>query len=170
MSQFIEELYKEIKNSEDRKLTLALNDLRDYIDELWTFKPAKREGFFSRIRGVFSEVKANIKEELSDQALKLMTHLVKGLIISQVEEREAYTGGSPLRHCPNVLDDPAKTDRIKKYISYSLGRPYEFRPNQIIFGHFYPTRNYVKVFLNKFQYQRIIYNLPILVKKYGKLH
>lgn len=135
LSLFIEELYKEIKNSEDRKLTLALNDLRDYIDELWTFKPAKREGFFSRIRGVFSEVKANIKEELSDQALRLMTHLVKSLVISQVEEREAYTAGSPLRHCPNVLDDPTKKDRIKKYISYSLGRPYEFRPHQIIFGH-----------------------------------
>lgn len=135
LSHFIEELYKEIKNSEDRRLTLALNDVRDYLDELWTFKPAKREGFFSKIRGVFSEVKANIKEGLSDQALKLMTDLVKSLVISQVEEREPYTGGSPLRHCPNILDDAARKDRIKRYISYSLGRPYEFKPYQIIFGH-----------------------------------
>jgi predicted phosphodiesterase len=135
LSRFIEELYKEIKNSEDRKLNLALNDLKDYLDELWTFKPAKREGFFARIREVFTSVKANIKEELSDQALKLMTHLVKSLIMSQVEEREPYTGGSPLRHCPNVLDDPAKKDRIKRYISYSLGRPYEFNTYQMIFGH-----------------------------------
>jgi predicted phosphodiesterase len=135
LSRFIEELYKEIKNSEDKKLTLALNDLKDYLDELWTFKPAKREGFFSRIRGVFSETKASIKEELSDQALNLMTLLVKNLVISQVEEREPYTGGSPLRHFTNILDDPAKKDRIKRYISYSLGRPYEFKPYQIIFGH-----------------------------------
>jgi len=135
LSHFMEGLYKEIKNSEDRKLTLALNDVRDYLDELWTFKPTKREGFFSRIRGVFSEAKAGIKEELSDQGLELMTNLVKSLVISQVEEREPYTGGSPLRHCPNILDDPAKKDRIKRYISYSLGRPYEFEPYQIIFGH-----------------------------------
>jgi predicted phosphodiesterase len=135
LSHFIEELYKEIKNSEDRKLTLALNDVRDYLDELWTFKPAKKEGFFARIRGMFSEVKANVKEEFSDQALKLMTYLVKNLVISQVEEREPYTGGSPLRHCPSILDDPSKKDRIRRYISYSLGRPYEFKPYQMIFGH-----------------------------------
>lgn len=142
LSHFIEELYKEIKNSEDKKLTLALNDVKDYLDELWTFKPAKREGFFSMIRGVFSEVKAGIKEELSDQALKLMTYLVKSLVISQVEEREAYTGGSPLRHFPNILDDPTKKDIIKRYISYGLGRPYEFKTNQIIFGHTHiPIRN-----------------------------
>jgi hypothetical protein len=135
LSLFVKELYKEIKNSEDRKLTLALNDLKDYLDELWTFKPAKREGFFSKIREILSEVKANIKEELSDQGLKLMTYLVKSLIVSQIEEREPYTSGSQLRHCPNILDDPAKKDKIKNYISYSFVRPYEFNPHQIIFGH-----------------------------------
>ncbi|MCK4821845.1 metallophosphoesterase [bacterium] len=135
LSNFIEELYGEIKNSEDKKLTLALNDVRDYLDELWTFKPTKREGFFSRIRAIFSQAKAAIKEELSDQALKLMTDLVKSLIVSQFEEREPYTGGSPLRHCPNMLDDPSKKDRITRYVSYSFGRPYEFSPYQIIFGH-----------------------------------
>ena len=135
LSLFIEELYKEIKNSEDRKLTLALNDVRDYLDELWTFEPAKRKGFFSKIVGVFSEATANIKEGLSDQALKLMTDLVKSLVISQVEERKPYTGGSPLRHFSNILDEPASKDRIRRYISYSFGRPYEFKPYQIIFGH-----------------------------------
>ena len=135
LSLFIEELYKEIKNSEDRKLTFALNDLKDYLDELWSFKPEKREGFFSRVREYFSNVNANIKEELSDQALKLMTHFVKSLIMSQVEEREPYTGGSSMRHSQDILDNPAKKNRIKKYISYSFGRPYEFRPYQIIFGH-----------------------------------
>jgi hypothetical protein len=135
LSHFIEELYGEIKNSEDKKLTLALNDVRDYLDELWTFKPTKREGFFSRIRAIFSQVKAAIKEELSDQALKLMTDLIKSLIVSQFEEREPYTSGSPLRHCPSILDDPLKVDRIARYLSYSLGRPYEFKPYQIVFGH-----------------------------------
>jgi hypothetical protein len=135
LSHFIEELYKEVKNSEDKKLGLALNDVRDYIDELWAFKPVKKEGFFSRIRGVFSEIKANVQETLSDQALNIMTGLAKSLIISQVEEREPYTGGSHLRHCRNILDDPIKKKRIIRYLSYSLSRPYEFKPYQIIFGH-----------------------------------
>jgi hypothetical protein len=135
LSRFIEELYKEIKNSEDRKLTFALNDFKDYLDELWSFKPEKKEGFFSRVREFFSNVHANIKEELSDQALKLMTHLVKSMVMSQVEEREPYTGGSPMRHSQDFLDNPVKNNRIKNYISYSFGRPYEFRPHQIIFGH-----------------------------------
>ena len=60
LSHFIEELYGEIKNSEDKKLALALNDVRDYLDELWTFTPTKREGFFSRITAIFSQVKAVI--------------------------------------------------------------------------------------------------------------
>lgn len=142
LSRFIEELYKELKNSEDRKLSLALNDVRDYLDEYWTFKPAKKKGFLSRIRGVFSEVKANIKEEFSDEGLKLATYLLKILITSQIEEREPYTGGSPLRHYPNILDDPTKKEKIKTYISYSLGRPYDFEPHQMIFGHTHtPIKN-----------------------------
>lgn len=135
LSHFIEELYKEIKNSKEKRLTLALDDVRDYLDELWTFKPAKREGFLSRIREAFSGVKADIKEGLSDQALKWMTSLVKSLIISQVGEREPYSGGSPLRHTLNILDDPAKKERITNYISYGFNRPYEFNTYQMIFGH-----------------------------------
>lgn len=135
LGHFIGALYKEIKNSEDQKLTLALNDLREYLDKLWTFKPAKREGFFSRIKGVFSKITADVKEEFSDQALKLMVHLVKHLIISQVEEPEPYTGGSPLRHCPNILADPEKKERIERYLAYNLDEPYEFKPYQLIFGH-----------------------------------
>ncbi len=142
LSRFIEELYKEVKNSEDAKLTLALNDIRDYLDELWTFKPNKRKGFWSRITNVVPEMKANVKEELSDEGLKLAILLVKSLVISQMEERGPYTGGSPLRHCSNILDDPQKTDKIKQYISISFGRPYEFEPHQIIFGHTHiPIRN-----------------------------
>lgn len=142
LSHFIEELYKEVKNSEDAKLTLALNDVRDYLDELWTFEPNRRKGFLSGISNVFSEMKANVKEELSDEGLKLAISLVKSLVTSQIEERGPHTGGSPLRHCSNILDDPQKTDKIKQYISFSFGRPYEFEPHQIIFGHTHiPIRN-----------------------------
>jgi hypothetical protein len=135
LSHFIEELYKEIKNSEDKHLSLALNDLRDYFDELWTFKPAKRKGFFGRIKGLFAKIKGTITEEFSDEALDLATGLAKSLIISQVGSREPQTAGAPLRHCSDILDDPEKRDRIKTYISYSLRRPYETKPGQMIFGH-----------------------------------
>lgn len=135
LSIFIEELYKEIKNSEDRKLTLALKDLKDYLDELWSFKPTKKEGFLFRVREFFSNVNVSLKEALSDQALKLMTHLVKSLVMSQIEDREAYTGGSPMRHYVDILDNPITRNRIKNYVSHCFGRPYEFKPRQIIFGH-----------------------------------
>jgi 3',5'-cyclic AMP phosphodiesterase CpdA len=142
LSRFIEQLYEEIKSSKDEKLNLALNDVRNYLDDLWTFEPAKRKGFLSGIVNVFSEAKAAAKEELSDQGLNLATSLARSLVISQIEERGPHTSGSPLRHCANILDDPQKKDKIKTYISYSLGRPYEFEPHQIIFGHTHiPIRN-----------------------------
>lgn len=142
LSRFIEQLYEEIKNSKDEKLTLALNDFRNYLDELWTFEPTKKKGFLSGLVNVFSETKANAKEELSDHGLNLATSLVKSLVVYQIAERGTYTGGSQLRHCSDILDDPKKRDKIKTYISYSFGRPYEFEPHQIIFGHTHiPIRN-----------------------------
>jgi hypothetical protein len=135
LSHFIEELYTELKNSEEEKLSLALYDLEAYLDEVWTFRPSRRKGFCSGIRELFSGLGANIQEELSDYGLRLMTRLIKRFIVSQVEERRPYTGGSPLRHCPHILDDAGKTARIQRYLSYSLGRRYGFKPHRLIFGH-----------------------------------
>jgi hypothetical protein len=135
LSQFIEELYKELKNSEDRRLTRAIADLRDYIDELWTSKPAEGKRLWSGITGVFPGVEAHVRETSSDIALNVIAYFVKNLIISRVEKRGSYTGGSSLRHCSNILDDPAKKDRIEAYISHSFSRPYDFRPGRVIFGH-----------------------------------
>lgn len=135
LSELIEELYKGVRHSDYRTLDLVVEDLRDYLDELWAHEPERKAGFLSGIKSLAAEFEAQGRETASDKALDLAAHLVRWGVKKLVRKREAPTPGSSLRHSQTILDDPSTCARIKRYLSYSSGRPYEFRPAQVIFGH-----------------------------------
>jgi hypothetical protein len=134
LSKFIEGLYKDVKNSKTDRLTQALDDIKNYILGFWKKRPRKKKGFFARIKDAVRRVGASIKEEAIENALELLTALLKGLIVSQLESDETQTPGSDLRHS-DILKDPEKQERIARYVRYSIGSRYNFRPGQIVFGH-----------------------------------
>lgn len=135
LSNFTERLYKEVKNSEAQALDRLLEDLKRYIDDVWKFTPARKEGFLSSVRNYLSRLGADVKEKVSDEALEVAIGLVKSLVLSQLEEKGPQTPGSPLRHCDDILENPERKARIGRYISHSTAQPYGFTPRQIVFGH-----------------------------------
>jgi predicted phosphodiesterase len=126
LSEFIEELYKEVKNSKEVRLESAFDDMSRYIHELWEDRPTRKEGFFDRLKGGVGDI-------IVKEGVPWLFSRLQDFIMSQLEEDESQTAGSPLRHSSDILTAREKCKKVSTYISYAAG--YDFIPGQVVFGH-----------------------------------
>ncbi len=149
LSKLVEDLWDELHAGRYGKMDGVADEIAEYLDRRLEFRPRNKKSFLAFLRETLT---GRLKEAGSDILIyQVLIPALKRLIMAQISPESPQTPGSSLRHSADIITDPRKKERVRRYVEIAANGHERFPVDTLVFGHTHVPFEKGKLTINTLQ-------------------